>query len=147
MKSGGREMDIGGRGLQSRNNVLHGTRLHHQALCHQARPQTFTRPRVLRLTGKKITLRYNIAPIPVVRHRPPYVHLMSTWRHSHDRPSPFSCPSASIVNANQRRKRERPGNEASTSMHVASFPSHMYDRNQILVRWFIILGQAGTSNT
>ena len=41
----------------------------------QARPQTFTRSQVLRLTGKKLTLRF-IVSILLIGHHPPYVHLV-----------------------------------------------------------------------
>ena len=89
------------------------------ALYRQARPQTFTRSRVLRLTGKKLALRF-ITSVLLIRHQLPYVHLASTKRHSRDRCSqafpvfralPLLCI---ILNANRRtRKRGRPGNEAT----------------------------------
>ena len=65
----------------------------------------FTRSTVLDFTGKKLALSF-IAHEFVDGHRPPYVHLVSTRRHSHDRvprPSPFfaALPLLCIVlNAN-----------------------------------------------
>ena len=107
MTSGGCEVDIGGEGstLKYMNNVL----LHHRVLYCQAKPQTFTRSRVLHLTGKKLAFRF-IASVLLIGHRPPYIHLASTWRRSRDRCSqafpvfrtlPLLCI---ILNANRRTK-------------------------------------------
>ena len=69
----------------------------------------FTRSRVLCLTGKKLALRF-IAPVLVIGHHPPYVHLASTWHHSCDRCSQAfpvfrTLPLPRIIlNANRRTK-------------------------------------------
>ena len=64
------------------NNVINF--IIYTALCHKARPYMFTRSRALHLTSKKLALRFT-APVLVIGHHSPYVHLASTWRHSHCR--------------------------------------------------------------
>ena len=63
----------------------------------------------------------------VVGHRPPYVHLASTRRHSRDKCSQafpvFRAlpPPCIILNANRRtKKRGRPGNEASDGVQLGN---------------------------
>ena len=82
-------------------------------LYFQARPQTFTRLWVLRLTSKKLALRY-IAPVLVVGHRPPLhppcVHLTSftNWQVFPGLPC-FLCSSASVYYTECKPKNENVG--------------------------------------
>ena len=108
----------------------------------------FTKSRVFRLTGKKLTLRF-IVYVLVVRH-PPYIHLTSTSRHSHDKCSQvlpslphltcFCRSSTSMYYTEHKpknKKRERPGNEAVPgtlilALHIVLFPHHSLSH---LHRW------------
>ena len=58
-----------------------------------------------------------IAPVQLIGHRPPYVHLASTWHHSHDRCfQAFPVFRALLLPCTEHKpknkKRGRPGNEA-----------------------------------
>ena len=117
MTSGGRR---GGEGPHS--NTWTNYFIIERALYHQARPQTFTRSWVLRLTGKKHALRF-IASILLIGHcplppptstsRPPdVIHMIGVPRPR------FSRSSASMYYTERKpknKKRGRPGNEATLS--------------------------------
>ena len=98
--SGGRDMDVRGRGPRS-NNVLDFI-IEHSNL-------RFTRSTILDFTGKKLAVSF-IAHELVDGQRPPYVHITSTRHHSRDRCSqafpvflalPLPCI---ILNKNLRTK-------------------------------------------
>ena len=76
--------------------------------CSTPRPQTFTRLRVLRLTGKELILKF-IAYILVVRHFSPYVNLASLSGSKCSQAFPiFRCSCG-----DQEQKQWRPENKAT----------------------------------